>query len=337
MNLIKKITDSDFFGGSNEYLDQVSRYAARGVLVNQNLKICLIYLKAKDIYKLPGGGIKESESSEEAFLREILEETGHRAEIISNPGYIEEHKVKNDFLQRSYCYIAKAKNGSGKRELTAKEKDNQLKFFWTNFWQALNYLNESVNKCNNYRDKFMVYRDKVILEESLKNLKFRIKKATLDDIDILGQIHARSWQHAYKNIIPDSVLADITAQKRADRFKKAMSESGEENYLLLVNNQPVGFTSIGISRDDDLSDNTGEIWGIYLDPDHWRKGYGSKLLNWAEAELKSRGYKSIALWVLKDNHQARKFYKKHNFHKEGRRETITIGNKDLEKIRYIKT
>ncbi len=337
MNLIKRITDSDLFGGSKEYLDQVSRYAARGVLINQNLKICLIYLKAKDIYKLPGGGIKDSESADEAFLREIMEETGYRAEIISNSGYIEEHKVKNDFLQRSYCYIAKAKDEKGKTDLTDKEKGNQLKFFWTNPWQALNYLKESVNKCNNYRDKFMVYRDKIILEESLKNLKLRIKKSTLDDTDILGQIHARSWQHAYKDIIPDSVLAEITAQKRATRFKKAMLESGEKNYLLLANNQPVGFTSIGRSRDDDLSDNIGEIWGIYLDPDHWRKGYGSKLLNWAEAELKSRGYKSISLWVLKDNHQARNFYEKHNYHKEGRGETITIGNKDLEKVRYIKS
>lgn len=45
MKLIKKITDSDLFGGREEYLDQVSRYAARGVLINENLKICLIYLK----------------------------------------------------------------------------------------------------------------------------------------------------------------------------------------------------------------------------------------------------------------------------------------------------
>jgi len=337
VKLIKKITDSDLFGGREEYLDQVSRYAARGVLINENLKIYLIYLKAKDLYKLPGGGIKKSESREEAFLREILEETGYRAEIISNPGYIEEHKVKNDFLQRSYCYIAEAKNDSGDTDLTDKEKDNQLKFFWVNPWQALKHLDESVNKCSDYRDKFMVYRDKIILRESLKNLKFKIKKATLKDVDYLGQIHAESWQQAYRNIIPDSVLDSITAEKRSSRFKKAMQESGEENYILLVDNQPVGFTSIGNSRDDDLSDNIGEIWGIYLDPDRWRKGYGSKLLNWAEAELKSRGYKSISLWVLKDNHQARKFYEKHNYLKEGRTDKITIGDKELEKVRYIKT
>jgi len=336
MNLIKKITDADLFGDSNEYLDQVSRYAARGVLVNQNLKICLIHLKVKDIYKLPGGGIKESESAEDAFLREIREETGHRAEIISNPGYIEEHKVKNDFLQRSYCYIAKARNGSGKTDLTAKEKDNQLKFFWTNPWQALNYLNESVAICNNYRDKFMVYRDKVILEESLKDFKYRVKKATLNDVDVLGQIHAKSWQQAYKNIIPDSVLDNITTVKRVARFEKAMSDSGEENYLFLLDNKEIGFTSIGKSRDDDLSKDTGEIRGIYLEPDHWRKGYGSKLLNWAEAELKSRSYKSIALWVLKDNHQARKFYEKHDYLKEGRSDIITIGGKELDKVRYLK-
>ena len=164
-----------------------------------------------------------------------------------------------------------------------------------------------------------------------------IKKATLNDVDLLGQIHAKSWQQAYKNIVPNSVLDNITAERRAVRFKKAMSESGEENYLLLVNNQPVGFTSISSSRDDDLSDNTGEIRGVYLDPDYWQKGYGSKLLKWAEAELKSRGYKSITLWVLKDNYQARKFYEKHGYIKEGRSDIITIGGKELDKVRYIKT
>ncbi|WP_336789842.1 NUDIX hydrolase [Paenibacillus sp. MMO-177] len=55
------ITDSDFIGGSPAYLDTVSRYAARGVVFNNQGQVAMMYMAELDLYKLPGGGMEEGE------------------------------------------------------------------------------------------------------------------------------------------------------------------------------------------------------------------------------------------------------------------------------------
>ena len=58
---------------------------------------------------------------------------------------------------------------------------------------------------------------------------------------------------------------------------------------------------LGAGRDPDLDvSRTGEIWGIYVSPDYWRRGIGKRLAVEAERILKSRGYEDVVLWVLED-------------------------------------
>ncbi|WP_256974948.1 NUDIX hydrolase [Paenibacillus amylolyticus] len=110
MQLLRRITDSDFIGGAPEFMETTTRYASRGLLVDDRLNVAMMYMSKINLYKLPGGGIDEGEEIRDAFLREIKEESGYEAEIIHELGYIEEHKNKNNFMQHSYCFVAKAQN-----------------------------------------------------------------------------------------------------------------------------------------------------------------------------------------------------------------------------------
>ncbi|WP_235540628.1 NUDIX hydrolase [Paenibacillus sp. Root52] len=74
MQLIRRITDSDFIGGAPEFMDTTNCYASRGVLVDDMLKVDMMYMSKINLYKLPGGGIDEGEEIRDAFLREIKEE-----------------------------------------------------------------------------------------------------------------------------------------------------------------------------------------------------------------------------------------------------------------------
>lgn len=121
MQLIKKITDRDFFGGTCDFMDAVSRYGSRGVLVDDFENVAMMNISEVTLYKLPGGGVENLETAEDSFLREIHEETGYEAEIIHKLVYIEEHKNRNKFMQFSYCYIAKAKNSVGSTTLSESE------------------------------------------------------------------------------------------------------------------------------------------------------------------------------------------------------------------------
>ncbi|EPR11493.1 hypothetical protein [Ruminiclostridium papyrosolvens] len=74
---------------------------------------------------------------------------------------------------------------------------------------------------------------------------YKIRYAEVNDAKVLGKIHSESWKTAYKGIVPDSVLDNITADKRERYFEKALSENLEEDTLIFVNGKEVGLMTIG--------------------------------------------------------------------------------------------
>ncbi|WP_409340587.1 NUDIX hydrolase [Paenibacillus sp. MBLB4367] len=171
MQLLKRITDHDVLGGDPELLDTVSRCGSRGVLVDSRLNVAMMYMSKSNLYKLPGGGVEENETMEEAFLREIMEETGYEAEITHVLGYVEEHKKKNDFMQLSYCFIAKSNHKANDAKLSENELQLGLVVKWMSLDQALELMNDSLINCNHYSTAFMILRDKSILEKAVSLLK----------------------------------------------------------------------------------------------------------------------------------------------------------------------
>ncbi len=107
-----------------------------------------------------------------------------------------------------------------------------------------------------------------------------IRWASPEDAEDLGVIHALGWKIAYKGIIPDEVLDNITVEKRMKYFEKALKDKKEETGVLIVEDKKIGFLTLGINRDEDLDSNYGEIWGVYLLPEYWGMGFGRILMNW---------------------------------------------------------
>lgn len=56
------------------------REAVRGIILDGE-KILLIYSEKNGDYKLPGGGVEEGETYEDALIREVEEEAGVRVEV----------------------------------------------------------------------------------------------------------------------------------------------------------------------------------------------------------------------------------------------------------------
>ena len=82
-------------------------------------------------------------------------------------------------------------------------------------------------------------------------------------------------------------------------------------------------------------DGCGEIISIYLLPEYMGKGYGKELLDRAVSELVGKGYREIFLWVLEENHRARRFYEKFGFKKADDVIDEEIGGKSVREIRYV--
>jgi ribosomal protein S18 acetylase RimI-like enzyme len=164
-----------------------------------------------------------------------------------------------------------------------------------------------------------------------------IRRAQESDAPSLAKVHVDSWQAAYRGLVPDSVLQRFTHQSRTEPFRQSLATGSEETYLVEENGEVMGFLTLGACRDSDLNvDCTGEIWGIYISPAHWRQGLGKRLLEEAESMLKSKGYKEAVLWVLEGNQGARRFYEAMGFRLDGGTKDVNLGT-PLKAVRYRKT
>lgn len=146
--------------------------------VTMMMAIIAIFNKSnKNEYKLPGGGVDKGEDIKEAFKRETLEETGCEIEIIDELGTIEEHKSLDNFKQISYIFVGKVLKDNNKLELTQKEKDEGAKLIWVDKKKGLKLITECFENLkeskyeNLYHSKFIVLRDRYILEYYLNNIK----------------------------------------------------------------------------------------------------------------------------------------------------------------------
>lgn len=163
-----------------------------------------------------------------------------------------------------------------------------------------------------------------------------IRRATPDDAAALARVHIDSWRGAYRGLVPDAYLDSLAYEGRTQRFRESLGADAEETYLAERDGNVLGFLTLGGCRDTDIdAQTTGEIWGIYLAPECWRKGIGSLLCRYGERILRARGYLAATLWVFGGNDSARRFYEAMGFRADGAAKMLNPGA-PLEAVRYRK-
>ena len=181
MGLICAITDKDLNEKSVEISNPKLRYGARGIVIRDDGKIAVFNKSKKNEYKLPGGGIEKNENPKEAFKREVLEETGCIIEIIDELGTTEEYKSQDNFKQTSFVFVGKVIEDTKILHLTQKEKDEGAILTWEYPYTALELIKNSYNNLiasdyeSVYHTKFVVFRDRKILEFYLNKFKISLE------------------------------------------------------------------------------------------------------------------------------------------------------------------
>jgi ribosomal protein S18 acetylase RimI-like enzyme len=163
-----------------------------------------------------------------------------------------------------------------------------------------------------------------------------LRRARPADAPELTRIHVAAWRKAYRGIVPESTLQSFTVEGRTERFCTFLAEDSAETYIAEHESRAVGFLTLGACRDADVQGgSTGEIWGIYILPEYWRRGFGKYLCEQGQSLLASRGFKIAALWVLEANNRARRFYEAMGFFPDGSNKELSLGI-PLNAIRYRK-
>jgi GNAT superfamily N-acetyltransferase len=167
-----------------------------------------------------------------------------------------------------------------------------------------------------------------------------IRDARPADAARLSEIHATSWQSAYRGLLSDHFLDHLGPSCRLDFWESRLARVPPRWAVLVSESRDhivTGFVTIGPCRDDDRTEpENGELYAMYLMPECWGLGHGRLLLLAAESRFLEYQYRDAGLWVLRDNERARRFYERGGWAFDGARQRMVIGGDAVAAVRYVK-
>lgn len=139
----------------------------------------------------------------------------------------------------------------------------------------------------------------------------KIRKAKKQDILRIAEMIVFGKRVAYRDIFKDDIGS----------FKELQVLDVAEEILA----NPALFESMVVYDDDiikgviaaGICGESAEITDFYVEPFFKGKGIGRALVRHVISEMKAAGVRKIFLWVLQENHAARRFYEANGFRSTG--------------------
>ncbi|NND02179.1 MAG: GNAT family N-acetyltransferase [Acidimicrobiia bacterium] len=164
-----------------------------------------------------------------------------------------------------------------------------------------------------------------------------VRRAGAGDVAEIARVQTASWAGAYMDLMPASVLENMTVEGRIAGLTRYMADQPTRSQLLVAESasEVVGMAWIAPNRDEDLDDQeVGEVLAIYVDPEHWDGGHGRELMVAAIEEMRTIGFSQAALWVLDTNERGRSFYERGGWFADGAVKIDETFGEPLREVRY---
>jgi ribosomal protein S18 acetylase RimI-like enzyme len=155
------------------------------------------------------------------------------------------------------------------------------------------------------------------------------------DIPAIARAVVAAWQTAYRGIVSDAYLDGLDVDRIEQACTQIVEMPDRTNLVVEVDGQVIGFVGFGAVRDKDTDPaQVAEVYGLYVHPDHWRKGAGSALMEAALKRLRQDGYTEVVLWTMRDNTPAHGFYEKGGFRRDGAEKRSERQGEQFVEVRF---
>lgn len=161
---------------------------------------------------------------------------------------------------------------------------------------------------------------------------FALRTASFSDAVGIARVYVKSWQRAYRGIIPTETLQAMNVVRETVHWRRTLAR-GEGQRIFVIGDQEsgiVGFATCGPSR---RRSSRGEIYTLYLLPSFERQGLGRRLMAACAEQLLADGYGQGCVWVLYANQGARAFYERLGG-ELGARDVSLVDSSRLPVVRY---
>lgn len=142
----------------------------------------------------------------------------------------------------------------------------------------------------------------------LSPVRFAVRPATVDDAAAISRVQACSWQTSYRGILPDEILDTMDPERRIPMRRALLREPSTFSLVAYDTTfgDVVGFCNAGPARRE--GPQVGELYEIYILDRAKRYGLGRELFDSVVEWCEEQAMRSLVIWVLENNHPARRFY-----------------------------
>jgi len=163
---------------------------------------------------------------------------------------------------------------------------------------------------------------------------YEVLPAEMRDAKAIAEIHSIAARAAYAGLVPDDQLDALAPATREAKWRQAIEFADPQVHVAVQGDEVVGFVGFDRSRDPKTPSTTGEIWALYVKPEHWGKGVGVALWDAAREGLEDEGCTLVTIWVPLRNDRAMRFFELAGFKREMKTaKTTSLGSVKIEEIR----
>jgi ribosomal protein S18 acetylase RimI-like enzyme len=161
--------------------------------------------------------------------------------------------------------------------------------------------------------------------------RFGIRTAATDDGREIANVHVTSWRHAYRGLLAEGYLDGLSTDELTDHWERVIDTLPQNERLLVAEagGSVVGYAHTGPSRGADAAPPIGELYSLYVRPDHWDLGVGRAIHDAGLEGMAGDGYRRATLWMLGTNDRARRFYGRQGWTTVAGRRTQEFGGQKV--------
>lgn len=155
-----------------------------------------------------------------------------------------------------------------------------------------------------------------------------VRPADPGDVSDVQRVARRGWHAAYEDVLSaETIEAKLEEWYDRATIREYVEREDVGYFVATVDGQVLGYASGGPSDERDV----GFLGAIYVDPDRWGQGIGSRLLDRVESFLADQGYERLRFRVLAENDVGKGFYRSRGYEALERVET-ELGAETVEEL-----
>jgi GNAT superfamily N-acetyltransferase len=169
-----------------------------------------------------------------------------------------------------------------------------------------------------------------------------VRAARESDAAAVARVQVECWRASYTGVIPDEVLAELTSEEAAGRWRERWAEAitkpptSRHRVLVATTTEPTGesrperviagFAAAGPAGDEDRWPATdADLYELHVAPGRTGQGHGGRLLHAVADTLAEDRFTRVSTWVLEADTAKRRFLETAGWAADGARSQLDMG------------